>query len=208
MVEWESEIDDRDSSADRPPACRSTARAARPARNTGRPGMLEAAGDEEASLDVAEAHARLRVSTSAVLGPSTSELGVHLVSVVYTLVGDDRIVIAVDSKPKRSRRLRWLANIRADPRVSLLVDEYGEDSASPVVGTGRRSTSVRDRIESPVKTPTAHATLNSPATHSAHGSTSRSNRRSAGRHLRHPGDPRSDQSELDRQPATPSWYDH
>jgi PPOX class probable F420-dependent enzyme len=43
------------------------------------------------------------------------------------MVGDDRIVIAVDSKPKRSRRLRRLANVEADPRVSLLIDEYDVD---------------------------------------------------------------------------------
>lgn len=113
--------------------------------------MLEAPGDEEASLDVAEAHARLRDSTSAVLGTLDSELGVHLVPVVYTMVGDDRIVIAIDSKPKRSRHLRRLANIRADPRVSLLVDEYGEDWRRLwwVRVDGRAS--VRDRIESGVE---------------------------------------------------------
>ena len=37
------------------------------------------------------------------------------------------MLIAVDAKPKRSRRLRRLANIEADPRVSLLIDEYEDD---------------------------------------------------------------------------------
>lgn len=66
-------------------------------------------------------------SSSAVFGTVDSDRGVHLVPVVFTVVGDDRIVIAVDSKPKRSRQLRRLANIEADPRVSLLVDEYDDD---------------------------------------------------------------------------------
>ena len=39
----------------------------------------------------------------------------------------DRIVTAVDAKPKRGALLRRLVNIRANPRVSLLVDEYDDD---------------------------------------------------------------------------------
>jgi PPOX class probable F420-dependent enzyme len=70
---------------------------------------------------------RLAQSSSAVLGTVDGGRGVHLVPVVFTLVGDDRIVIAVDSKPKRSRQLRRLTNIGADPRVSLLADQYDDD---------------------------------------------------------------------------------
>jgi PPOX class probable F420-dependent enzyme len=50
----------------------------------------------------------------------------HLVPLCYALIGD-RIVSVVDAKPKRSANLRRLANIRAQPRVSVLVDEYDED---------------------------------------------------------------------------------
>jgi PPOX class probable F420-dependent enzyme len=50
----------------------------------------------------------------------------HLVPVTFALDGD-RLCTAVDSKPKASRDLRRLANIRADPRVSLLADHYEED---------------------------------------------------------------------------------
>jgi PPOX class probable F420-dependent enzyme len=46
--------------------------------------------------------------------------------VVFVLEGDT-VWLAVDEKPKRHRRLQRLANIRAEPRVSLLVDEYEED---------------------------------------------------------------------------------
>ena len=50
----------------------------------------------------------------------------HLVPLCFTLA-EDRIVSVVDAKPKRSVNLRRLANIRAQPRVSVLVDEYDED---------------------------------------------------------------------------------
>ena len=50
----------------------------------------------------------------------------HLVPVVFAAVGDT-VWTAVDSKPKSTRSLRRLANIDANPRVSLLVDHYEED---------------------------------------------------------------------------------
>jgi PPOX class probable F420-dependent enzyme len=37
------------------------------------------------------------------------------------------IVHAVDHKPKRTRRLARLDDLRRDPRVSLLADHYAED---------------------------------------------------------------------------------
>jgi PPOX class probable F420-dependent enzyme len=50
----------------------------------------------------------------------------HLVPICFVL---DRDVLysAVDEKPKRSRRLKRLANIRAHPDVTVLVDHYEED---------------------------------------------------------------------------------
>lgn len=94
---------------------------------------------------------RIRAASAAVLGTVDPECGVHLVPVVYTMVGDERIVIAVDSKPKRSRRLRRLSNIEADPRVSLLVDQYDDDWRRLwwVRADGRAS--VRERLESAVE---------------------------------------------------------
>jgi PPOX class probable F420-dependent enzyme len=47
----------------------------------------------------------------------------HLVPVCFALLGD-RIVTAVDHKPKRTSRLRRLANIAANPGVCVLVDAY------------------------------------------------------------------------------------
>ena len=50
----------------------------------------------------------------------------HLVPVVFA-VDHEVIYTAVDAKPKTTQRLRRLANIDANPRVSLLVDHYAED---------------------------------------------------------------------------------
>ena len=50
----------------------------------------------------------------------------HLVPLVFALDGTT-IYWAVDEKPKRSRDLKRLANIRANPNVQLLVDHYDED---------------------------------------------------------------------------------
>lgn len=50
----------------------------------------------------------------------------HLVPVVFAVEGDV-IYTAVDAKPKKTRRLRRLANIEHNPAVSLLVDHYAQD---------------------------------------------------------------------------------
>jgi PPOX class probable F420-dependent enzyme len=50
----------------------------------------------------------------------------HLVPLVFAVAGDT-VYSAVDGKPKRSMALRRLANVRANPAVSLLVDHYEEE---------------------------------------------------------------------------------
>jgi len=50
----------------------------------------------------------------------------HLVPICFALDGDT-LYTAVDAKPKRSRKLRRLENVRADPDVCILVDHYEED---------------------------------------------------------------------------------
>src|SRR5215469_477043 len=52
----------------------------------------------------------------------------HLVPVVFAL-RDEVVYTAVDAKPKTTQRLRRLANIERNPRVSLLVDHYADDWA-------------------------------------------------------------------------------
>jgi PPOX class probable F420-dependent enzyme len=50
----------------------------------------------------------------------------HLVPISFALA-EDTVYSAVDSKPKRSRRLARMDNVRADPRVAVLVDHYEAD---------------------------------------------------------------------------------
>ncbi len=50
----------------------------------------------------------------------------HLVPVTFA-VHRGSVYTAVDHKPKSSRDLRRLANIRANPRVALLADHYEDD---------------------------------------------------------------------------------
>jgi PPOX class probable F420-dependent enzyme len=50
----------------------------------------------------------------------------HLVAITFAVDGE-RIVTAVDHKPKRTTRLRRLENIEANPRVSVLADHYSDD---------------------------------------------------------------------------------
>jgi PPOX class probable F420-dependent enzyme len=50
----------------------------------------------------------------------------HLVPICFALLGDV-LYSAVDHKPKRSTRLRRLANVESNPGVCVLVDAYGED---------------------------------------------------------------------------------
>jgi len=50
----------------------------------------------------------------------------HVVPIVFACAGDV-LWTAVDDKPKRTRALRRLANVRANPRVAALVDHYEDD---------------------------------------------------------------------------------
>jgi PPOX class probable F420-dependent enzyme len=64
----------------------------------------------------------------------------HVVPMVFALAGD-RVFSAVDHKPKRSAALRRLANVAANPQVSLLADHYDDDWSAlwwvRADGTGR-----------------------------------------------------------------------
>lgn len=76
----------------------------------------------------AQARERFAAARIARLATVAADGSPHLVPVVFAVVGE-RIVTAVDHKPKTTTRLRRLANIAAEPRVSLLADEYDEDWA-------------------------------------------------------------------------------
>jgi PPOX class probable F420-dependent enzyme len=74
---------------------------------------------------------RFAAARVARLGTVTPDGGPHLVPVVFVLEpGRDVAWTVVDSKPKSTRALRRLANIEANPRVSLLVDHYEDDWAT------------------------------------------------------------------------------
>jgi PPOX class probable F420-dependent enzyme len=50
----------------------------------------------------------------------------HVVPICFALEGDT-LYTAVDEKPKRTRELQRLRNIRVNPRVEVLFDHYEED---------------------------------------------------------------------------------
>ena len=50
----------------------------------------------------------------------------HVVPIVFAL-HDARLWSPIDGKPKRSSALQRVANVRANPRVSLLIDRYDDD---------------------------------------------------------------------------------
>lgn len=74
------------------------------------------------------AEQRQRFADARVLRLSTADAAgrPHLVPATFAVVGD-RVVIAVDHKPKRHSNLKRLRNIQENPAVSLLVDHFDED---------------------------------------------------------------------------------
>lgn len=74
-----------------------------------------------------EAEARALFATARVARLATVGAdGVpHLVPIVFALDGD-RVFHAVDDKPKRTTKLRRLANVASQPHVALLADAYDD----------------------------------------------------------------------------------
>jgi PPOX class probable F420-dependent enzyme len=72
--------------------------------------------------------ARARLAVAPVVRLATVDEGgqPHLVVMTFCVAGD-RIFSAVDAKPKSSRDLKRLRNIRAEPRVAVLADHYDAD---------------------------------------------------------------------------------
>ena len=50
----------------------------------------------------------------------------HGVPICYALVGDT-VYFTIDEKPKRTRELKRLTNLRAHPIAALVVDHYDDD---------------------------------------------------------------------------------
>jgi PPOX class probable F420-dependent enzyme len=63
-----------------------------------------------------------RVARLATIGPG----GPRIVPITFALAAD-RIVTAIDDKPKTTTRLRRLTDIANNPRVAVLADHYEDD---------------------------------------------------------------------------------
>jgi PPOX class probable F420-dependent enzyme len=74
----------------------------------------------------AEARGRFAGAPVARLATADAAGRPHLVPIAFVVAGET-IYSAVDGKPKRTRALRRLANVRENPAVSLLVDHWDED---------------------------------------------------------------------------------
>jgi PPOX class probable F420-dependent enzyme len=76
---------------------------------------------------VTAAEARTRFASARVARLATADGAgrPHLVPIAFAVAGDT-IYSAVDAKPKRTKALRRLANVRENPAVSLLVDHWDE----------------------------------------------------------------------------------
>lgn len=77
-------------------------------------------------MEADEARRRFLASPVARLATVRPDGAPHLVPVVFA-AEDDVLYLAVDAKPKRTRRLQRLANLRSQPRCALLVDHYDAD---------------------------------------------------------------------------------
>jgi PPOX class probable F420-dependent enzyme len=93
--------------------------------------------------DLAADEARRRFAGARVARLATADADgrPHLVPMVFAVAGDT-IYSAVDAKPKRTTALRRFANVAANPRACVLVDEYSDGDWSALWwvradGTGR-----------------------------------------------------------------------
>lgn len=73
-----------------------------------------------------ETRARFAAARVARLATADERGAPHLVPVCFAVDGD-AIYFAVDAKPKRTRRLKRLANLHANPAVALLADHYEDE---------------------------------------------------------------------------------
>ena len=78
------------------------------------------------NLSEGEARARLVTARVARLATAGADGRPHIVPCTFAAV-NDRILHAVDHKPKRTTDLRRLRNIRENPHVSVLVDHYDDE---------------------------------------------------------------------------------
>jgi PPOX class probable F420-dependent enzyme len=80
-------------------------------------------------VDREQARSRVGAARVARLATRTPTGRMDLVPITFALVAD-RLVTAVDHKPKTTTQLKRLDNIRANPEVSVLVDRYDDEDWS------------------------------------------------------------------------------
>jgi PPOX class probable F420-dependent enzyme len=78
------------------------------------------------NFDSGEARRRFAAARFAYLATADADGRPHIVPITFTVTGD-RVLIAIDSKPKRSTDLKRLRNITENPSVAVLADQHGED---------------------------------------------------------------------------------
>jgi PPOX class probable F420-dependent enzyme len=72
-----------------------------------------------------EARRRFAAARVAHLATVDADTRPHLVPIVFALAGET-LYSVVDAKPKRTTELARLRNVKANPRVSVLVDHYDD----------------------------------------------------------------------------------
>jgi PPOX class probable F420-dependent enzyme len=77
-------------------------------------------------MDEARCRAHLAAARIGRLATVRPDGRPHVVVCCYALEGD-QVWTAIDAKPKTGAPLQRLANVRANPHASLLVDHYEED---------------------------------------------------------------------------------
>lgn len=77
-------------------------------------------------MDADEVRKRVRDARVGRLATVSPDARPHLVPLCFALDGEV-LYSAVDDKPKRSKRLQRVENIRNRPRVAVIVDHYEED---------------------------------------------------------------------------------
>ncbi len=77
-------------------------------------------------MEQEEAMQRLAGSAVARLATVDEHGKPHIVPIVFAVAGDT-LYFAIDAKPKRTRELKRLKNITANPAVAVLADHYEDD---------------------------------------------------------------------------------
>ncbi|HUD39079.1 MAG TPA: TIGR03668 family PPOX class F420-dependent oxidoreductase [Streptosporangiaceae bacterium] len=77
-------------------------------------------------MDEDEARRRFALGRVARLATVSGDGKPHVVPCTFA-VDEDKVYVAVDHKPKTTTRLKRLANIAANPSVTMIVDYYDDE---------------------------------------------------------------------------------